>query len=148
MAHEPDHPIAGSAERLLGRHAEPAHAGLDLQVHGKPGNGARLVHGHFEPSLTRALTVSVAERAHSEDARPAGNEWPERHSLPDGRHAETCGAGFDRDRRDVRRAVAVRVRLDDSPELGGRDGLAESLDVARERAEIDGDLGSAHRAEL
>ena len=69
MAHDPGHAAGVDLRGLLGRHAEPAHAGVHLDVDGKalgkPGRGD----GDLEPRLARRVLLRLGERAQDEDPR-------------------------------------------------------------------------------
>ena len=71
MAHQPDG-VGGGSEQLPG--AEAPHARVELQVEGNALRKRRLGDGELESCVTRDPNVSVARRAHDENARVGNAE--------------------------------------------------------------------------
>ena len=89
VAHDPGHAAGVDLRGLLGRHAEPAHAGVHLDVDGKalgkPGRGD----GDLEPRLARRVLLRLGERAQDEDPRIC-ELGAKRRALLRRRHAESA----------------------------------------------------------
>ena len=63
----------------------------------------------------------------------------------DRRDAERGGARAECCARDVDRAVAVGIRLDDGPQAGSVERTQQRSHIAPQRAEVDRDLGAVHQ---
>ncbi len=143
MAHQADHAVGGHPLELLGRHAPAAHACVDLEVERKPFRelGADTVTSR---RASRARRSSPGASGPMTTMRALGCARAELLALLHGRHAERGGAGLERRPGAIEGSVAVRVGLDDGPELRGGRRLGQADDVPAQRAEIDRDLGSPH----
>ncbi len=144
MAHDSRHPCGIDFGELALLHPPPAHARVDLDVHGQPRRDVGARDRDIEPSLACELLLPGEERPLHEDAdvrKPAAERLPLR-----GRgDAEGGGAGLDRGGSDVEGAVTVRVGLDDRPELGRRCDPHQPAHVAPQRVEVDDELGPRRR---
>ena len=142
VAHQPD----GLPRRLREPcPAEATHARVELQVQRNALRKRRLGHGELESRVTRPPDVVLAGRAHDEDAR-VREGGAERDTLADRRDAEGASALRERDAGHLDRAVAVRVGLDDGPELRAFQQLEQTPHVVPHGGEVDRDLRSQHRA--
>ena len=68
VAHDANDAGRVDSGRLLGRHPEPAHAGVHLHVDGEPFGNARRGDRHLEPGVARGSFVCLGKRAEDEDA--------------------------------------------------------------------------------
>jgi hypothetical protein len=84
--------------------------------------------------------VLVLEGGAEHDDPCFGERRPQVDALADRGDTQCRRAGLERRRGDGLRAVAVAVGLDDGPELGPREGLAQSGEVRPQRCPVDGDL--------
>src|SRR5205085_1085186 len=126
MRHEADDVLAQLRQP---RRAVATHARVELRVHAYSVGDLLVRDRELELGVARLRDLAARRRrAHHEDA-DARVFAPQRQSLAHGRDAERARTGSERGTSDVDRAVPVRVRLDDSPEL-------RALEDAHERAHV------------
>ena len=131
---------------------EPVHPGVDLEMTPQgdaTGRGRRLKRprrarrgdGWRQVMVEHAVEVADTERAKHEDRRP-DPRLPQHDRLLDIRAGKHGGAGILERARDLGRAVAVGIGLDDGDEAGrrtagGREIRGNRTAVATDRVEID-----------
>ena len=101
----------------------------------------------LEPRLAR-LGDRAALQCRAQDENPCGRELgPKLEPFLERRDAERARTAADSGGRDVDRAVAVAVRLDDGPERRAVERAQQRPRVPPHGAEVDGDLRAVHRPE-
>ena len=128
--------------RQLGQ-APPAHARFQLQMDAYALRNRVVRDGQVEIGVAGLGDLAARGWAHDEDA----NSWKlaaQRQGFRDGRDAQRERTLSQCHPCDVDGSVPVGVGLDDRPQLGAPERLAERTDVAPNGAEVDGDLRSMH----
>ena len=125
VAYEPDHLEVGRDQ--LGD-APAAHAGVELHVHAHAGR--HIVGGDDELDVRVARLAYLAVERGPHDDDPRRRELTAKHErLWHGRDTHRRCACTERCSRDVGRAVAIRIRLHDSPDLRAAQRLEQHAHI-------------------
>ena len=141
VAHQPDD--VGARDRRLAE-PPPPHARVDLHVDRDSNRERPVRHGQLEPCLA-GLAVLVLERGAEHHDPRRGERRPQVDALTDGRDAQGRGALLEGRGSDRERTVPVGVRLDDRPELGRPERVAQAREVRPQRGPVDRDHRSLVR---
>ena len=140
VAHEADH-LERRREKLGDAPATHSRVELHVDAHARRDVVGR--DDELEMRVARLPHLAVQRRPHDDDAR-RGELAPQRKRFGDGGDAERRGARAERRARDVGRAVCVRVRLDDGPELRALQRVEQPAHVVPDGSQVDRDLGAMH----
>ena len=134
------------------RQSPPAHAGVELDVHGERRGGAgaqpvvRLARRDRDLDVMHLRLLAGNQRPHHQH-RDVRQPLAQGDGLLMGRDAQPGGSRRERRGAHVCSAVAVAVGLDDGPQLGRRRGVRQEAAVVGHRAEVDrhGGAGMSRR---
>ncbi len=124
-----------------------AHPGIDLEMDLHPLRDPAVRRDELEPRDASFADFALGDGPHDDDAGVAKRR-AQVEGLGQRRDAERGRTGVERRLRDVDRAVAVALGLDDGPQLGSPRRAEQRLGVPPDRAEIEGEAGPLHAAIL
>ena len=114
--------------------APPAHAGVELHVHGDAFGDLAARDDQLQPGLARLGDLRSDAAGPRTRIRAAGSSARRSERLADGRDAQSLRARLERGAGAVDRAVAVGVGLHDRPDLGAAGCAQQRLHVAPQRS--------------